>query len=109
MSLALSFRRINTPREWLERYALDGGRCLARYVADLADGQLRLMVAQEPAGKGGRRLTHVSLSVGRGNGPPHRRPSDEESQAALSLFPLVEFDEMPTDHPQFRHFWERQR
>lgn len=87
-----------------------GGRNLQMLKAALPEHaqELRLMTGKEPAGPKRELITHISLSVGlAGHQNTFRRPTDEECDAAKSLFPLMTFEEIPSqDDPHVRHYWE---
>ncbi len=85
-----------------------GGSGLEKFVADVADGELRVMKAYEPAADDGMTIGHVSASVGLPRIPgPVRRPTDEEMAAVLSLFPNMALKEEPGTDPLVRHLWTK--
>lgn len=99
---------VETPARLHIYHIQHGGSDLARFGADLADGQLRIMSGREPAGKGGRLILHVSVSVGSGpESPPTRRATDAEVEHAKRLWPAVQLvEELYEANSMIRHFWE---
>lgn len=109
--LALAFTEIPTPDYIRRDHTLRGGAGLWRYVANVRDGVLRVMVGKEPAGPKEEIITHVSASVGTSErliSPPFRRPTNEEMAAIKEgLFSLLKFNEENSGaDPCCRHLWE---
>lgn len=106
--MALVFYAANVPAALLALHEALGSRDLARHMATVHDGELRVQSAREPLDVSGRLFTHVSVTVGKPGGlQPHRRPTDEEMRAVREgLFSLVEFEEDNGDDPNIRHLWE---
>lgn len=95
------------------RHALEcrGSDKVSQMAADLADGELRVLSSWDPIGYKGRRLLHVSASVGTlSQLGSFRRPRDEEIEAVKAAFtqPLHE-DNAGTSHPHIRNLWEVER
>lgn len=88
-----------------------GGRDLKRYVAELVDGVLRVMVAREPAGRQGRMVWHISITVAAGGdigASPTRRPTALEIDYCRQLLPGVELIVGREGSPLAAHLWERE-
>lgn len=110
MKLALNFVECSVPQSWRDDHRRRGGRGLWRYKAAIHDGELRIVVAQEPWDDSGRCKAHVSASIGKpGAIEPFRRPTDDEMAAVRELWSMVKLEEdnNEPDGEMVRHLWEQ--
>lgn len=104
----LKFYDAIVPPDLKADHAKRGGRSLRRLVADIHDGELRIMVGYENW-EGDQFALHVSVSVGK---PFHigsfRRPTDEELEAVKQFWPRIAFEEDNdgATSPNIRHLWQ---
>jgi hypothetical protein len=104
-------RELFIPREMHEDHERKGGRQLRRWIGRTEDGLfIRVMHGLEPAGKGGKTVRHVSVSIARSQdvlAEPCRLPTDEEFEAATAPafynHPREEFPNPP--QTLIRHAW----
>ncbi len=88
---------ISSPPEMILQHMTIGGAFLVRYVCDVPDGQLRVMVGKEPVGDNNELIWTVNGSVQRDGAEQSeyvRAPNEQELQAMRDLIPQVtEWDE----------------
>jgi hypothetical protein len=105
----LKFTRLAVPFQLRSNHHRRGGRMLRRWVARVDGGVVRVMAGFEPAGKRGRFIWHVSVSVAKFPGvgePPIRLPTDREFEAACELVPTVGKWEEERGEGMIRHAFE---
>lgn len=111
-AIHLTFHEYEVPRDYARQSFLRGHRGTQMFAATVRDGQLRVIVSSDPAGRGGQHLVHVSASVGKPNKKgAFRAPTDDELEAVRSHFFLgVQSQEVPSeDDPHVRHLWQAER
>ena len=108
-TLHLTFHECEVPSDFARQSFLRGHRGTQMFAATVRDGQLRVILSADPAGRRGRHLVHVSASVVKPDKKgPFRRPTDAELEAVRAhFFPGVRSEEVPSeDDPHVRHLWE---
>ncbi len=124
------FGEIAIPANLIANHVRNGGDSLRRFVADVDDGQLRVMMGREPFGEptgipaekhvGRPRKWHISVSVGKvGEVGAFRKATDAELKGAVALLELAaiamwhghveleEDNEGQEPGSLVRHLWEK--
>ena len=110
--MPLKLDAVPVPATLRKRHERKGGAELDMYSVARRDGFLRLTVGEEPAGKKGARVTHISVSFALSSDPdtpPTRRPSDKEMREVRAHFSYIgtfEEDNSESDAGGLvRHLW----
>jgi hypothetical protein len=114
--MPLKLDAVPVPAAFRKRHERRGGAELDMYSVARRDGFLRLTVSEEPAGKKGSRLTHISVSFAQSSdpdAPTTRRPSDKELRevrAHFSYLGTFEEDNSESDAGGLvRHLWGKEK
>src|SRR5204862_1268295 len=90
--MPLKLDAVPVPSTLRKRHERKGGAELDMYCVARLDGFLRLTVGDEPAGKKGSRVTHISVSFAQSSQPDAlstRRPSDKELREVRANFSYI--------------------
>ena len=110
--MPLKLDAVAVPATIRKRHERKGGAELEMYSVARLDGFLCLTVGEEPAGKTGERVTHISVSFAQScqpDAPPMRRPNDKELREVRANFSYIgtfEEDNSASDAGGLvRHLW----
>jgi len=87
-----AFTKLSVPDYLRRKHERRGGGELRRWIADVADGVLRVMAGREPFRRDGNCGWHVSVSVAKSGAVCDHalpQPTDDEFRAACKLIPEV--------------------
>jgi hypothetical protein len=102
-------RELPVPPAMASDHRRIGGHWVRRWVADTADGVLRVVCGLEPIRDDGHCALHLSVSHarhGEAYQAPDRRPTEEELLSALALFPGKRWER--EDSTAMIHYFERE-
>lgn len=104
--MKLAFSAGIVPATYAADAAVVGSLDLARHIADTDDGEVRVTSSKDILPILGYTL-HVSISVGKpGTLNAFRKPTEDEVQQVLALWPGAKFEEDVSQTYIARHYWE---